>query len=505
MPRASSNPMPNDDDCPEGSANRDGGNANSAEDSPEENPSSSDSDDPSEVEDDDAAIDQNHVLEQKLKELLDALQNVKSDDKENQKKFIEDYRQYLTPQPKKINFTTRNLPYRIADQSVQTAAWLVTHLAKEHPEHFTEISGYGLSAALHAIDKNLLWFLQAVLESGMSDENLKTMLGPNTEKDDEKWKQSNCIIKAINNKLEPSVIIQLIRKASEYTLAAQDPSGCTSLHHAVHYKNCTRKQLGVVEALIRYGDKAFDKRTGKPDYFSVYRYHVKSRPQAEGGKGKGTHPAKGQDEARLGKPGNTPERNKVAENTGKIAAAKEDHTRRTIAENKDERKHDLRRERDPKRNPDPISDKEQMKQIEQMMRHEATGYGKTRSTAKEGLRQPNQANQGLPLTNNLSPKGHAKSKSKSRSEKASKKPVDSTSESSLEVADEVAKMLKLHYLRTTFRQRTSGTANQQAEGKCGMNRDHNSAEEFLFGDTTGGHLSALGLSDHQVSKSMYLC
>ena len=89
-------------------------------------------------------------------------------------------------------------------------------------------------------------------------------------------RNDNCMHLAVR-KLPPEVTIDLIKKTTEKTLRAQDSKGFTPLHYAVEYERCTDSQLNIVKALIQHGNSALDRLANKPDCYSVYRYHESTR------------------------------------------------------------------------------------------------------------------------------------------------------------------------------------------------------------------------------------
>ena len=130
-------------------------------------------------------------------------------------------------------------------------------------------------ALLVAITRKTLKFLEAVLDSKISEPHLKKLLGLAN------FNRENCIHSAISKGLDPKLSIRFVEMPSKETLAAQDGAGLTPLHYAVDYTRCTDSQLGIFMALVKYGDKAFDRFTGEPDLFSVYRYHLDTRQKYE--------------------------------------------------------------------------------------------------------------------------------------------------------------------------------------------------------------------------------
>ena len=77
--------------------------------------------------------------------------------------------------------------------------------------------------------------------------------------------------------MDPAFTIKLIERAAEESLTAQDVKGLTPLHLAVEYERCVPPRFGILQALLKYGNKALDQQTREPDSYSVYEYHFASR------------------------------------------------------------------------------------------------------------------------------------------------------------------------------------------------------------------------------------
>ncbi|KAK0720171.1 hypothetical protein B0H67DRAFT_178559 [Lasiosphaeris hirsuta] len=224
----------------------------------------------------------------KIKEIQDQLQqqNLLEQSEERQIQFISKYRRYLSPQTeavqKLVPIENRNFLYRMAsgwEWENTRALWLVKSLASKFPKLLYEADDANRGALLVAVIKERRDFIKAVLESDVEQFHFNKALASSG------YNYENCIHLAVISKgpkrLSSQVIIQLIEKASEETLAAKDLRGLTPLHRAVDYARCTRSQVDIVKALISRGDKAFDELTGEPDLFSPYRYHFDSRRRFE--------------------------------------------------------------------------------------------------------------------------------------------------------------------------------------------------------------------------------
>lgn len=202
-------------------------------------------------------------------------------DQELQARFIKDFQRFLpipnaTVQASVQPIENRNFLYRMASGFAGNvdAPWLVKHLVETYPDLLCELDQFLCSALLVAIIKERRGFINAVLDSKIGDGHLDVALASRSSNNE------NCIHIAVTKgpkSLDPAAVIRLIERASEETLAAQDNRDFTPLHRAVDYARCTASQVDVVKALIRCGDRAFDKFTGKPDCFSVYRYHIDTR------------------------------------------------------------------------------------------------------------------------------------------------------------------------------------------------------------------------------------
>lgn len=229
---------------------------------------------PSDQDDDDLTL---PVYQEKFRAMQEQLRNLGPDPSpSNRDEFVASFRKWLQPQPETMDFVIdqRNFLYKLA-QDGPDVPWLVKRLVKQFPAFLEEQDGDGRSSLLLAINRRQTEFVRAVLDSNLDDALLeKTLRKPS-------WNRENCIHQAISNNLDPAITISLIEKSSPQTLAAQDQKKLTPLHLAVDYARCTKSRFEVVTALIRCGDGAFDTETDKPDRFSAYLYHLDTKRKYE--------------------------------------------------------------------------------------------------------------------------------------------------------------------------------------------------------------------------------
>ncbi|KAK3374165.1 hypothetical protein B0T24DRAFT_554041 [Lasiosphaeria ovina] len=468
-------------------------------------------------EDDEPEIDMIARFSDKLTEMQKLSQSPElSQNEEKQRQYLTKYRHYLKPQTEAVKKTVRieirNLLFRMA-YDVKPVPWLVRHLVEKFPELLHELEEANRGALLVAVSKSDVVFVKTVLDSKVEDAHLKKALhsiGPEDE---------NCIHWAVKNGFDPDTTIRLVERASPFTLAAVNKRGLTPLHYAVEYQRCTTSGLRVVRALIEYGDIAFDKRTGKPEYFSPYRYHLDTKRRY----------IKQEAAPKVDKP---KKKKIVKSSTSKDVPdllPKEPPAQAKAAPGKESKSwHDIPVAPTPtttKRRDDDLDDWERIKQNgdsankTSKSRTEATKtagimvaemrpppfpkplrrattveFGKETTiptlVTKDNAHQPHQPHDGAaqdskPSTPKL--KRPKLTTSESRHSKSSRSKVIAEAPSP-EIANTVAKELKLHYLRTTFWQRpefSSGSRSADAQGpadEAAVVRTHNSAIEFLFGE-----------------------
>lgn len=488
----------------------------------------------------------------KVKEIQDQLlqPNLLEQSEERQLQFIAKYRRYLAPQTeavqKLVPIENRNFLYRMAsgwEWENTRALWLVKSLAGKFPELLYEADDANRGALLVAVIKERRDFIKAVLESDIEQVPFNKALASSG------YNNENCIHLAVISKgpkrLIPQVVIQLIEKASEETLAAKDLRGLTPLHRAVDYARCTRSQVGIVNALISRGDKAFDELTGEPDLFSPYRYHFDSRRRFE--KEESQRPekkkvtsskpldkakrvatpivARGASDAVPGSahPSRPEADTKVSSEKDRAAAVKRTNLDLHQRDGVEKAKRDDSlnpRGRDGKTTGESSKDTSKVKLVDDARFPEPSpGFKLTRAPTAEFGRPPqslpyqaNEARQQVPsdmarhmvtlvagpplsagsvdpgvpdAAASLKPK-RPKIATTSKTARSSKTIQSSAETPSLEFADAIAKKLKLHYLRTTFEPRAEA-GSSKAENLTGNNkrqtlRTHNCAIAFLFGD-----------------------
>jgi len=432
-------------------------------------------DDEEDEEDDDLDNIDHESLEREAKELREKVKAAHAQlgssslqtDVHLQNQFLDKYKRFIGPQPLRLQLKVptedRSILYKMALESEDAAenSWLVERLVNDHPHLLAEQDDMGRGALLVAVSRKKLWFIKAVLDSNISDSDLKPLLGPINDEDSQ-GNTSNCIQTALEKDLDAEVTIKLIEKASEWTLASQDAAGHTPLHHAVHYRNCAESRLGIVMALIECGDKAFDRTTGKPDYFSVFRYHVDSRRKYEKEKKKRAA-AKDEKKTSLDKDkkkqnAGTPTVKKTPQpGIGDLPTGKLETTGIT-----------LDAPRPIKRQPTSVDGpfKPNSNEPKSYLANEARQQLKPDAKPKTGAKHDSKT--GTSLTIPERPKLSLKKMGSSFT--GAKAPP------SKRIADKIAKELKLHYLRTTFQHRPQATTA----------RNHDSAVKFLFGSNTEG-------------------
>lgn len=315
------------------------------------------------------------------------------------------------------------------------------------------------------------WFIRAVLDSDIEDADLIRALTPIQTNNGQTGIQSNCVHRAINSTLDPSLTERLVERASSDLLTAKYDAGYTPLHYAVRYKKFTEDLARVVNTLLRCGDAALDEQGPPPHFYSPYRYYVHNRPQKAKPKGhsdgdKGDILQKTRSDREQQRPG-------ILEKP--ILGANEGPP-------KDEKKSS---EEDDK-------DKEKWKgKEEEERKHTLTNLGKGLLQSEiwnsVARLQPPQANESRLVEGlapfvyrshvqghlSASPNGSVTNTTTKRAREASK-PTDpgQSSKSSTKKSD-VEKSLKLAYFRSIF------NPSPRDDRKI---RNHASAEEFLYGD-----------------------
>ncbi|KAF1957732.1 hypothetical protein CC80DRAFT_546797 [Byssothecium circinans] len=206
-------------------------------------------------------------------DLRDSLDN----DVSRQKNFTQQHQAVLKPQRQILQNQADpqdNILFKMALQGPGSSsnAWLVKRIVEAHPEMLEELDGEIGGPLFAAVTNKTLWFIDAVLDSDIKEDDLQAALGPVWEKT-----SKNCVQNASKRNLPAPITIKMIEKASKQTLAAQDSAGCSPLHTAVEYTRCTRSHEKVILKLIECDSGALDCITGKPDFYSVYQHHVKTR------------------------------------------------------------------------------------------------------------------------------------------------------------------------------------------------------------------------------------
>ena len=431
-----------------------------------------------------ADSDDDEAYQEKFRDMQESLRKLGPNPRQSdQEQFIDDSGTWLRPRSKGM-IDQRNFLYKLA-QDGPDAPWLVKHLVRSHSELLEQTDGDGRSSLLLAIIRKQTEFVRAVLDSNLDEALLGQTLGKAG------WNSENCIHQAISKNLDPAITIRLIEKASWNTLAAQDQKKLTPLHLAVDYARCTKSRFDVVKALIKYGDGAFDQETGKPDSLSVYRYHHDTRRKY----------AKTQEEAK----------SKTSQNSGQSGngSTKSDTRRPPVPEPMDPgpRGSTANSRKQPKldvdgedfmapqlkrantgarlANPTPSARPTVVPPTagpfmgNHKMPFPGADDGRSPSTAPASRELP--SNFGLASDGPMPKAKRPSRESKSKTSKSS-----SREKPSEQIAESIAKELKLHYLRSIFRRRP-GNPLQSSEPRLSSSiRTRDSAIRFLYGDNKDG-------------------
>ncbi|KAI1380597.1 hypothetical protein F4677DRAFT_192150 [Hypoxylon crocopeplum] len=355
---------------------------------------------------------------------------------------------------------------------------LVEYLVKECPNFMHGMNFLDLRPLYIAITLKNNEFISAVLDSS-DDESLAKLLDLGRDRE-------NCIHAAVKSGLSSDLTIKLIQKASTSTLEAQDGGELTPLHWAVDYKKCTKGQFDIVRALLKKNDAGLDKISGKPDLLSVYRYHTETKrrhEQAKKPKPTYNQPFGGQEATPIddnndsSQDGKSEEPKKVAPkeqgqlkpgghsllfnragDDGLVGGKKGDVLKPGSGSPFASRRQSMAI--DPKmpppiRRPSILEDKQN---TDRRQTTEKTGAPKV--TSQNGASRTTPRKRFLPQRSGLP------------------RPMPTTEISvDEETAEKIAKELKLHYLRSIFKQ-YSQKDNHPRERK----RNHDKAVEFLYGD-----------------------
>ncbi|CAI4212575.1 unnamed protein product [Parascedosporium putredinis] len=341
----------------------------------------------------------------------------------------------------------------------QTNQWLLNNLLLHFPQLMTETNHDNRRPLDEAIHWNNQAFIKCILSSKYSETDHFKELLANTEKGEEgaqgKNRGPNCIQLAIDHHLDADLTVQLISKAApqafETTTAVEKR---TPLHMAVEYKNCNESAIRVIEALIKYGDGAFNVEV---DGRSVYQHHTSSI-------------------ARGTKRAEKTEANAAQSVGNKTKAAKPDRTPPQWKCGKDGEQKAKRGEQKAK-----SSD-----------HHEANGEAGSSNTGeklgqdREKLRGRSEEKRSamashsgsdpptpiLILTGRRNSIANAIPRISTASEPLNRVYEGLAEKFSQAAADKIAKMLKMHFLRSTFDPTRTGS----------QVRDHDSAVRFLYGE-----------------------
>lgn len=364
----------------------------------------------------------------------------------------------------------RNVLYRIAtDRTIKiNHDWLVERLVEDErsADLLKQVPlNERRNALFHAINNDKQDFIYAVVHSKADRKILEDAISSQS------WQHETAIHVAISQNLQSDLTVELIKKASKDTFGCQNDRGLTPLHLAVEYKRCTSSRFKVVQALIEYGDIAFDRFTKEGD--SIYQWHVESRP----------------------KPHQKPKNMPISSKTKRMGGDVPNGTKKEI-------KFDSLPSESKPIKPDPKhinKDKAQYVGEGLTLLHEVSktpDHSTTSTNVSVLSRDPLQARKGFTADNTgitfaASPQksdiaSSREQKSSARPKRPNKKqlgvqsskgPSTSSREApDIAIADKIAQELKLHYLRSTFRD----------EYHVENQRNHDSAVKFLYGENVHG-------------------
>jgi hypothetical protein len=440
-------------------------------------------------------------------------------DKESQNKLIAKYRDVMAPQQNYVEDQVDiglNLLYIMADSThhrEQNHPWLVKYLVDQHPTLLQEPDKGNETALFVAITKNKVEFVKEVLESSIPDSILQPVI------ESAGVLSGNCIHKAILNNFDASTTIDLIKRASSKALSSKDPTGLTPLHYAVDYARCTVSRLEVVRTLIQYSDGAFDQITGKPNHFSVYQYHVdterrfNNNPEKEKKKASKVHDHTG---LRKDGPKTTESGRPSLNQLDKSMINDKRHERNHSREPSKDRGKSMYVKEKWKETDAPVSEQNgaegssQPEPMQTVRRAGTLGHNSSGSIS-HGTRAPAAAYRANETRQYATPEAQP-SRTRTQGEdiaagtsgdvkdqtEAPKRPKTKKTKRTLvprskaivvkeppsaDVAAQIAKELKLHYLRSTFKENDVLTA-----GGGVTVRNHDSAVRFLFGENKEGEM-----------------
>ena len=325
-------------------------------------------------------------------------------------------------------------------------------------------------------------FISAVLDSKFPPDKMKEVLA--VEVGD---KQMNCIHTAIKEGLDTELVIKLIGKSNEKTLARKDREGLTPLHHAVDYKNCRKGQFEVVQALLKRGDAALDMEGGVDGSFSPFRYHEETklieksivRKLEVERSSKGIDSADRQQEPTERGSGSTHSRSEDRDTSWSRSRVTKEAERKTRGEengNETDGRNRLIDKTTPAIIVQKEDDRSNQRRPSNAVQSESMGSQTVPSTAKN----PTAANKATKITSRAAlMRGKRSGQSKPPGTQKSQRPSIPPDEVT---ANRIAKELKLHYLRSIFRSSTDSGALEIADGHSQEPRNHDSAVRFLYGD-----------------------
>ncbi|KIW98644.1 uncharacterized protein Z519_00305 [Cladophialophora bantiana CBS 173.52] len=325
-------------------------------------------------------------------------------------------------------------------------------------------------------------FITAVLDSKFSEtDDMKKVLSHKGGSN-----PGNCIHIGIQVGLDPQLIIRLIEKSDGATLSEQDGAGLTPLHCAVDYKNCRKGQFEVVQALLKHGDAALDKEGSIHGSLSPYRYHdetkkIEKKKLEEAEWAKRQNDGRGSQQPRVGTDNRGVRDPSHYQDAGQADLRKSSEDDREDAKERknmidlDPRVYGMRRQ----------SNAIRANSVGSRVRSPTSDVpaGGGASTPPPTIDRvlfspnPNPANLGRPRkAMRASRPGAARRSFGSQRLHQPEAPPDD------ETADEIAKELKLHYLRSIFKGSAYSGSPESVDGDRPELRNHDRAVRFLYGD-----------------------
>jgi hypothetical protein len=381
---------------------------------------------------------------------------------------------------------------------------LVKFLTESLPELLDAQDIAHRGALLIAVYESKVDFIEAVINSDIDPSRLeKVIAAPNLHKE-------NCIHTAIKRDLNVETTIKLISKVSMEGLMATDKEGLTPLHRAVAYEHCTPSRRQMICTLIERSDGAFDQKSASPDFFSVYQYHLSTRKN---------HEMAGSEKQNR-KIDNVSQDKKSRKKTPKKRTTFKSYLN-PRTDKPDERQNEESELIDPKKQEDlPKQDniRNSLHRMNNVKKKVAVVPLVENTERASALYQANETRHISRQNSRSSPSISISVKSiRGNDEKEALKELRNLQTSQelasikketplVEIADFIAKELKLHYFRSVYKQEEEGSNDQNRSNHLEIpKRTHDSAIEFLFGENKEGqYIHVVTHSGQHEIKSSFL-